>query len=453
MQRQRSTNPHQKGQPGTPVLQPADESSAPQQRGRRTGGRKNGEGTYDVHRGLPRFRASYTGPDGRTRSKELTAQTDKALRVKVRAWQAEIARGLPTEGENPALETVIDQWLATKVDLRANSLVDYTQIARRLKVGLGGHRVRELTDAHVQAWINKERKSGRAASTLTKTKALLHQILAYAEQRGRVFRNVARLVNVPKRDLIDPQVYDRAQVERLLAAATAPRQPGQHGRPPADWYALLAVHSWTGLRPSELLALKWGDVRWDDGVLYAQRGLLWPDSADAPVLSPMKNAYSRRQIPVPAFVLDALRAHRQAQHDLREVLHEGYDDWGLVFAVTTGTRVGGPMRERDVARAFQGVCLRAGLPRIPWYNLRHSYATILLDAGVPLHVVSGLMGHASVKITADIYGARAKRNTDVAAGYITRLAASPISGAPILAAVPALPAPAVEDTSALAASA
>lgn len=403
---------------------PTDESA--QRRGRRVAGRKNGEGTFDTHAtGLRRYRQLYLGPDGRQRTKELYAATDKALRAKVKAWQAELSRGLPAADENPPLELVIDRWLATKVDLRANSVKDYTQTAARLKKGLGGHHIKALTDAHIQAWVNAERRAGRAASTLTKMKAILHQILAYAESRGHITRNVARLVNVPKKEQLDPDVYDRAQVERLLSEARTPNRAGVTGRPPSDWYCLLAVHAMTGMRPSELLGLKWQDVRWNESAIYAQRSLEWPSGQAEPALAPMKNAYSRRQIPVPSWVLDALHTHRVGQDALKAQLGEGYDDWGLVFAMTNGTRIGQPLREQMAARAFEQLRQAAGLPAMRWYNLRHSYATMLLDAGVPLHVVSGLLGHASVKITADLYGARAKRNTEVAAGYIARVLGPP----------------------------
>src|SRR5207253_3177900 len=99
----------------------------PQQRGRRMGGRKNGEGSFDVRPdGLQRWRGSYVGPDGRTYPKQLTATTPKALRAKVKAWQEELARGLAAvASDDPTLEQLAAQWLATKIDVRANSLLDY----------------------------------------------------------------------------------------------------------------------------------------------------------------------------------------------------------------------------------------------------------------------------------------------------------------------------------------
>ena len=181
-------------------------------------------------------------------------------------------------------------------------------------------------------------------------------------------------------------------------------------------------------------------MRWNESVIYAQRSLLWPEKAPEPKLVPMKNAYSRRQIPVPAWVLDALMEHRQKQDALRAVLQEGYDDWGLVFTMTDGTRIGGPLKEQMVSRAVAQLQQKANLPPMRWYNLRHSYATMLLDAGVPLHVVSGLLGHASVKITADIYGARAKRNTEVASSHIARVLGAPHAPAAALPAGVPLPA-------------
>jgi integrase len=135
----------------------------------------------------------------------------------------------------------------------------------------------------------------------------------------------------------------------------------------------------------------------------------------------MTNAYSRRQVPVPSWVLAALRDHREAQDTLKAALGGGYDDQGLVFAVADGPRTGGPIPEQTVARAFDRLRRQGGLPGLRWYNVRHCSATMLLDAGVPRHAVSGLLGHASVRITADVSGARAKRNTDGGGAHIARL--------------------------------
>ena len=91
-----------------------------------------------------------------------------------------------------------------------------------------------------------------------------------------------------------------------------------------------------------------------------------------------KTARSRRTIPLPSAVVEAMRAHKQSQADRREAAGEEWHDSGLVFT----TRTGGPIHPRNDYRSFQALLTRAGLRRVRLHDLRHTAASLLLEQGV-----------------------------------------------------------------------
>ena len=117
------------------------------------------------------------------------------------------------------------------------------------------------------------------------------------------------------------------------------------------------------------------------------------------MLDEPKTEAGRRTIPLVGATLPALRDHRRRQ--LKERLAAGPDwsDSGHVFA----NELGGPMDPRNVLRWWYRVTERAGIGRHRLHAARHTAASLLLEQGVPLEVVSAVLGHASLAITADVY--------------------------------------------------
>jgi site-specific recombinase XerD len=98
--------------------------------------------------------------------------------------------------------------------------------------------------------------------------------------------------------------------------------------------------------------------------------------------------------------VDALKRHRVVQDRERVDAGELWSDHGLVFCSTIGT----PLEPRNVNRRFEQLRARAGLEWLHLYDLRHAFATFLLDPGEELRTVMELLGHSTIRITADIYG-------------------------------------------------
>jgi integrase len=181
---------------------------------------------------------------------------------------------------------------------------------------------------------------------------------------------------------------DAGQVMKLLATAEATKN---------RWTALWAVLGTGRLRPSEALALRWEYVLADrvrvHGALVMEGGG-WS-------ISECKTAKSRRVVPLPPKTMEALRWHQTQQAIERETAGTAYRDVRLVFTSQTG----GPCDFKNaVARWFHPLVKAAGLPPIRAYDLRHSFASNALAAGISVLVVSELLGHASAKMTLDVYG-------------------------------------------------
>jgi integrase len=118
------------------------------------------------------------------------------------------------------------------------------------------------------------------------------------------------------------------------------------------------------------------------------------------VTSDTKTARSRRAIDLPSPVVESLKAHRVRQATERLALGPAWHDSGYVFTSSVGT----PIDPRNLYREFQTICDKAGLGRWHPHELRHSAASLMLAQGVKLQVVSEVLGHSSIRMTADVYG-------------------------------------------------
>lgn len=112
-----------------------------------------------------------------------------------------------------------------------------------------------------------------------------------------------------------------------------------------------------------------------------------------------KTKESRRTIPIPQDVLEALRRHKAGQSQEKLLLGQAYQDKGLVFCQADGK----PINPRNFARSFDRMLKRAGLPHFRIHDLRHTTATLLLKQGENPKVVQTILGHNQIAITLDLY--------------------------------------------------
>jgi len=156
------------------------------------------------------------------------------------------------------------------------------------------------------------------------------------------------------------------------------------------------VALYTDLRRSEVQALKWANVDLDRHTLNVVAGL-HRLSGRGLVLLPTKTSRSRRQVALTQEVVDVLRQIRGSQVMQRLELGPAWNDTGFVFTKPDGK----PLDPEKVSKGFAQIATDAGLKSIRLHDLRHTRASLMLQAGVHPKIVSERLGHASIGITMD----------------------------------------------------
>jgi integrase len=201
-----------------------------------------------------------------------------------------------------------------------------------------------------------------------------------------VSRNVATLVRVPSPRYKVGKGLSVNQVRGLLKAAEGHRL-----------YALYVVAATMGLRRGELLGMRWSDLDLDNGTLIIEQTV--QRAGGRLVLSDAKTESSESPLPLPEWTWLVLLDHQEAQQAERKRLAAVWQDHGLVFPSEAGT----PMEPRNLNRHFASLRTRAGLPNVRLHDMRHTVVSMLMELGVPPHVVQAIARHADVKITLKIY--------------------------------------------------
>ena len=160
------------------------------------------------------------------------------------------------------------------------------------------------------------------------------------------------------------------------------------------------------MRKAELCGLQWPDLT-TSGRLTVQRQLVKPGSD--PIFGPVKNK-APRTLEVASGTLDLLRAHRRHQAEIKLLNRQHYHDHGLLFAKEWAdmTRryntLGDPLQMNNLGqREFAALIEAPGVRRIKFHGMRHTCATLLLQAGVPAHVVQRRLGHTRIEMTLSTY--------------------------------------------------
>jgi integrase len=356
--------------------------------------RGNHEGSNPFQRDDGRWQVlvRYTDQYGLTKRATVYGKTAPDAREKAGEVLARLTEGLPARDKKTTLETFTREWIASALaasDRKATTKTMYAGVARVHIVGshIGGLALDKVRPMHVEGWIVGLRAKGLSESTVRSAYTILRAILDTAVRDGALARNPAAAVKRPKVTAKESVFLTPEQVRALLGAAKKSRY--------ADLFTLLVN---TGLRRGEALALRWSDIDHEEKLLRV-RGTLARVDGDLIVTS-TKTAKSRRSIPLSDGAESLLKEIRKQQ--LMDRLKAGsvWHQTGYVFT----TEDGRPCDPRNALRALKSAATKMGMTGVGLHTLRHSAATAMLTNGVPLKVVSEILGHASIVITADIYG-------------------------------------------------
>jgi integrase len=356
----------------------------------------------DPGRGTWYFVVDVAAADGkRQQFKRRGFATKKAAERAEAEVVAEHARGTFVRPSKVTLGAfLVDEWLpAKRLGVRPSTANSYERMIQLYVVPtIGDVKLAEVDGSMLNALYARLLTEGRTESRRrrgdglsAKTVRNLHGMLSKAchdgVRWGRLVRNPCHAADPPRVQSPEMKAWTAEELRRFTAATSSHR-----------WGGVWALMSTTGMRRGEILGLRWSDVDLANGtVTIRSTRIRFGTTVDT---STPKTARGIRTISIGSATVAALKGWRRLQAEERLLVGAGWrNESDLVVTAVDGST---PNPEA-FSNLFHDLAKRAGLRPIRLHDLRHSYATAALAAGVPVKVVSQRIGHADITVTLKVY--------------------------------------------------
>lgn len=317
------------------------------------------------------------------------AKTHADCHAWIRQMLDQIDNGFNVETRNLTVSGYLREWMAVKKrTLRVRTAFEYERhITRNIEPLLGKVLLKDLSVRLVNQFYDRLLQRGIAASNVRYAHRILHAALEQAAKTGLIPRNAAHGATLPKKQYREMAILNEQQVTSFLVAANTSR-----------FKALFHLAVTTGMRFSELRGLSWSDVDWIKGTIAVKRQIIQVPRQGATAGEP-KTRSGIRTIRLGETTLEILREQQQRLQLERMMAGETWKDNDLIFP----SKVGTPFIPASVKQDFHDALKAANLPHIRFHDLRHTAASLMLSHGVPVLVVSKMLGHSSPSVTLGVY--------------------------------------------------
>lgn len=302
---------------------------------------------------------------------------------------------------------LIDIWLISKKSsVSYKTYKFYKFMSDMIKDSIGKIKVKKLKTENIEIAINKLiDDDGESSTTAGHYYTVLNIIFNWAMDRGYAIKNPCKQIKKPKATNKELHVFTQEQLNRYLNAI-------KH----LSIFGPAAIAATTGMRLGEICGLTWENIDLDNGFIEIQKQLQKINNEF--VLVPLKTKGSKRKIILLDYTINVLKDIQATQEQNKQYLGDNYKDSGFVICKNDGTPYDPEYISRDFRRILKERKHKAkingetkylklyellNLPLIRFHDLRHTHATILLQQGVNIKVVSERLGHADIRTTLTIY--------------------------------------------------
>jgi integrase len=331
---------------------------------------------------------------GRREQKQVGGfRTKREAQAALNEALAGLQRGTYVAPSRRTIGAFLELWIdGARSELALTAWVNYDDTIRRyIAPHLGSKRLVDLSPLDVKAWhaalLDHGRSDGGAlaAASVQLAHRVLHRALADAVRWKLIATNPASGTRAPRGERKEMKTWTAAEATTFLDGIAGDRLA-------ALW--TLALH--TGLRRGELAGLRWKDVDVEGGTLTVAQQRT---NANHEIVVSTPKGKSQRQLLLAPATVAVLRLHRAVQLRERLALGEAWTDTGYVFVDEAGQ----PYHPGRFLPMFHVACDRAHVPKIRLHDVRHTMATLALQAGIHPKVVQEQLGHSAIGVTMDVY--------------------------------------------------
>lgn len=355
--------------------------------------RSNGEGNIRKRkdgRWEGRYTAGINPENGKQIFKNVLGKTQAEVKEKLKKALADSPRlDLAKQGKY-TVGTWIDAWFenVAKIKVCPSSHQTYRgYIDNHIKPNIGNIPLEKLTTMELQKLYRKLLTSGRverieaekqpkglSAKTVRNINQVISSAMDLAVAQKIILENPTNACSLPRVEHKEMQTISAEQLQAVLEEAKR-----------SGVYEMYYIELSTGLRRGELLGLKWQDIDMKQGVIRVRRQISRIDGKI--VEAPLKTKNSYRTVTISPQAVEVLKSQKEKTDD------------EYVFPSPNG----GPISPDSVNNMLHRVLDRAGIPRVRFHDMRHTFATLALQNGVDIKTVSGMLGHFSAGFTLDTY--------------------------------------------------
>lgn len=232
------------------------------------------------------------------------------------------------------------------------------------------------------------RGGGLSAKTVRYIHTTIHKAFSDARDEGLLRTNPAELAKPPRMKAYSKKelnVWDSKTLRKFLDFTTEERL----GK---AWHVL----AMTGMRRGELLGLRWSDIDFDRKRIIIRHTII---SVAYEIIESTPKNHQTRIIDIDESTIQILKKQSYTQKDDKAIWESNYIDRDLVFSREDGN----PIHPDSLSQSFERAIKKAEVPRIRLHDLRHTHATLAMQAGVPIKVISERLGHESPAFTMKQY--------------------------------------------------
>ena len=350
--------------------------------------------------------------EGANKSKVNKAFREVVARYEQEFWEEQERGGRPP-ADIPVYDYLVSYLKRVEPELQKNTIVSYRSMTngkirryfqRRPQLTVGNLKPQDIQDFYQSLFAD-----GVVANTVIHYHALLRRAFQQAFKEERIDANPFDRVGRPKKNKFHGENYTQEELLTLLHLA----------RGDVIYPAILLAGA-MGLRRSEALGVRWSRIDWEKRtVLLDTKIVEYRENGKKKVepVEEMKNKSSRRTLPLPDPVVEMLQVQKEHREVYRKMFQGSYNAQYLDYVCVN--QLGELLRPSYVTDHFRELLEKYGLRHIRFHDLRHTFASLLINQDVPLINVSNFLGHSDLSTTANIYAHLDKASKQASAAVIS----------------------------------